>query len=350
MPIFASDDSPTHTIVLAIDGLRAAALGAYGMTTYATPTFDQLTAEGELTEWCYADTPQLADLYAEFTQRKGMANGTLFATDDEQVKKLAFAQGFKQSTLLSVPDAEQPAESIGETTQAAVWGGFAEALIEHAQSLDAKEHVFAWFHTRGLYGPWDAPPASYYSLLGEDDPVPESTIERPDALFDDNGSAEACDARFAAACRYAGQVRTLDACLAGWLDVIESLFEGEALRIVLMGVRGFPLGEHGKIGGVDMRLFSEQQQVPLLVRTGDPARRFIRNPNVTTLSAALSSGSDDPVVLTSETSQAVVTADWFLRRSDETELYVKPDDRWEQNDIASLKEDVVTELEAHLKE
>ena len=346
MPIFASDDSPAHTIVLAIDGLRAAALGAYGATTYATPTLDQFAADGELTEWCYADTPQLADLYAKFVQE----NGTLFATDDKQVVKLPFAQQFKRSTLLPAPQVEKPAESIGETTQAAAWGGFAEALIEHAQSLDAGEHVFAWFHARGLYGPWDAPPASYYSLLGEDDPVPENTTERPDVFFDDNGSAEACDARFAAACRYAGQVMTLDACLAGWLDVIEPLFEGEALRIVLMGVRGFPLGEHGQIGGVDTRLFSEQQQVPLLVRTGDPARRFVRDPQVTTLSTALSNDSNESVVLTSETSQAVVTADWLLRRCDETELYVKPDDRWEQNDIASLKEDVVTELETHLKD
>ena len=52
------------TIVIAIDGLRASALGVYGQTAYETTAFDALTAESRTYEWVYARTPDPRDFYA----------------------------------------------------------------------------------------------------------------------------------------------------------------------------------------------------------------------------------------------------------------------------------------------
>ena len=46
--------------------------------------------------------------------------------------------------------------------------------------------------------------------------------------------------------------------------------------ITLMGARGFPLGEHGRIGGVDPRTHAEQLHVPWLVRFPDKLGQLTR--------------------------------------------------------------------------
>lgn len=336
------------TIVLAIDGLRAAALGAYGQTGYETPAFDALAAESLTLDACYAATPAPADLYDGLSQRWA----TTLLTDDAAATESLVA-GAERAITLDTPPVEAVADSIEATSTASTWMALAEHVVELAEG-DFPDLL--WIHVRGLYGPWDAPPELYEPLFDEDDPEVAATVEPPDAHFQDAASDEACDARFAAACRYAGQVMALDACLGGWLDVLDGLFEGEAFRLVVVGLRGFPLGEHGRVGGVDPRLFSEQQHVPVFVRDADPSGRFTRDPRPVTLSSFLQSllagdrPSSDSARLVSPDAEALVTDSWLLRKpaAGDPELYVKPDDRWEQNDIASLEEAAAESLLATL--
>ena len=112
---------------------------------------------------------------------------------------------------------------------------------------DAKEAGtrLIWLHTRGLYSSWDAPADLMASLIDEDDPEVVPSVVPPDLRSGDD------DERFAASCRYAAQVTTLDPLLGGCLELIEGLYEGEDYRLIVLGLRGFPLGEHGRIGGVD---------------------------------------------------------------------------------------------------
>lgn len=340
------------TLVLAIDGLRAAALGAYGQTAYETPALDRFAAEGVTHDWCYAPTPEPRELYERLAPK--LDARTVVLTDDEAAVTPLVDAGLRVVTV-AAPEADTVAASIEATTYAAVWSGFAEAIAElAAEGLPG----LVWLHSRGLYGPWDAPITLVETLVDEDDPAIRPDVTPPDSEHDDASSPEACDARFAAGCRYAAQVMTLDACLAGWLDVVDGLFEGEDLRVIVAGLRGFPLGEHGRIGGVDPRLFSEQQQAPLLVRDPDPATRFIRHAPPTTLDDALTALlAGDPVTggvarLESAAATALIKPDWMVRRpageDAAAELYVKPDDRWEQNDVASLEEATADELQAEL--
>ena len=50
-------------IVIAIDGLGASALGAYGNTWFETPCLDELACESVLAEWCFAPATGLDAVY-----------------------------------------------------------------------------------------------------------------------------------------------------------------------------------------------------------------------------------------------------------------------------------------------
>ena len=52
-----------HILIVAVDGLRASALGAYGNTIFPTPSFDAFAAECFLLDSCYAPSADLTDVY-----------------------------------------------------------------------------------------------------------------------------------------------------------------------------------------------------------------------------------------------------------------------------------------------
>ncbi len=337
----------TPTFVLAIDGLRAAALGAYGQTAYEMPAFDALAAESIVYDWCYASTPEPAGTYA----RLGTAipSNAWLVTDDQRLGD-QHRGAFAESRVVSTEPASASAESIEQTTAAAAWEAIAAETVRWAE---ADSSPLLWVHTKGLLHPWDAPAALYDSLLDDDDPEIDSSIEVPDGTVEPDELAEAA---LAASCRYAAGVMTLDACLAGWLDLVAGLMEGRNYRLIVAGVRGFALGEHGYLGAADDRLFSEIQQVPLFAAGMLGDRRFTRESLPLTLLTAmqsllaggLPSGSEARLHADSGP-EALVTSDWMLRQdpadAENAELYVKPDDRWEQNDIAKLEEQAVQELQ-----
>lgn len=341
-------NAPVPTIVITVDGLRAAALGAYGQTAYETPGFDAFAAEGRTFEWAYARTPSAAEFFAATAgEVASLGLATTLVTDDPETSRPLARVALRTETIPAA--STSAARSIAESPAARLWERFAAATVDAFEGADLG---LVWLHTRGLYGPWTAPPELIDSLRDEEDPCIEASTIPPDA---ENGDD---DDRFAAACRYAAEVMTLDACFAGWLDVVRGATEGCDVRVLLAGVRGFPLGEHRRIGRVDERLFSEQQHAPLVVCDATPESRFDRDATPRLLESALAGllgrpdPPDEPLVLSSPAAQAVLTRDWLLRRpllrGAEAELYVKPDDRWEQNNIAVLREGVVAELSALL--
>lgn len=356
MPDPATSRCPT--LVVAIDGLRAAALGAYGQTAYETPAFDQLATEAVTYSEAFAPTPDPRDLYAQLAADGVIPDGAVLLTDDPEVTE-PFAEQFARVVTIEPPTPDVVAATLDETAAAAVWADFAVALIEAVGEADEPPPLI-WLHARGLRGPWDAPPETYASLLDEDDPEIEAETAPAEGEIDqgDPRDDHGDDARFAAGVRYAGQVVTLDACLAGWLDLADGLFEGVDHRLVVTGVRGYALGEHGRIGSTDDRLFTETQHVPLMVRNPGADQGFLREAMTVSLADVLATLGEKPtanevITLASPSgAAAVVTGDWLLRRSADPavaiELYVKPDDRWEQNDIASLKPDLVDELLARI--
>lgn len=384
-------------LVVAVDGLRAAALGACGNTSFRTPALDQLAAESFLFDSCFAPAAVLSDIYRALWQSMhplrrnvadsgtGGASGTrlnlptllaargyqsTLVTDSDEVAALGGSAGFGECMQIS-GDAGALAADVSQTALARLTAGACDVV---AAQVALPQLV--WVHARGMYGPWDAPLELQESLLDEGDPPPVESIEPPDLVvteFDDP------DIAFRYSVAYAAQAMVLDACWEALGDAV-SVSGGEWL-VALLGVRGFPLGEHLRVGGVDGRLYADQLHVPWLMRFPDGYGRLGRSGQLVSpldLFPTLvqwthgTNGNEHtrfdgrsvlPLIRSAKnrwrdlllsgggttSERAIRTLDWSLRfadRADGGELFVRPDDRWEANDVAALCHEVVEKLRA----
>lgn len=365
-----------NILVIAIDGLRAAALGAYGNTSFPTPALDELAADSLVCDWCFGESVELSKIYAALWRSESPLVRTLaergcettLVTDDGLVAGYAGAGDFYDRLIL--PGGED--DRGNDAAETAI--GRVIAATSEVVEVAATRPRLIWLHSRGMYGPWDAPLELQEALLARDegDPPPVDVVEPPEVWLND---ADDPDLAFRWGCAYAAQVMVLDACLAGLLRTIAEQEQREWL-VVLLGLRGFPLGEHGRVGGVDGRLFAEQLHVPLLWRSLGGGARLARNRHLVSLadvaarllgsSAArvVDGGRDAVQSLGPAGERAIRTMDWTLccwRAADDPpgppggeelpcQLFVRPDDRWEANNVAGLCPDVVEALLARLRE
>lgn len=356
-------------IVLSIDGLRASALGAYGNTWRPTSALDRFACESLLVEHAYADLEDISELMTRYPP--GLYDNRLesqLVSDDPAILSQLGNFCFTSSSKIAHAEVAEPAKSIGETRLAAMFGMFADA-VAGLQSTGESSPLL-WLHSQGLAGPWDAPTALIEELVEEDDPTPAVSVEPATGRVDRRDDP---DTVFAAACRYAAQVSVLDACLEGWLDFVEELFADQPPTIVLLGTRGYALGEHGAIGLDEPGPYNESRHVPLLIRSAGataPGRRYAEGlvglsqllPQLLGRLDAITDGElevehcfyppEEKLALPGRSAEALLTPDWRLIRPKDrslpAELYVAPDDRWQANDIASLERGIVVELEAEL--
>lgn len=395
-----------HAIVIAVDGLRASALGAYGNTWHATPALDRLASEAVVFDWMIADSPQVAGFYraawlgvetprdgverslAEYPAGTGLlrllADGAVhgaLTTDDPRLAEAAEKLGVGDVRSVEFP---QPAttDAIADTQLAQLFA-IAADQIERWSAAGAEKVVEApptllWIHARGYHGAWDAPTELRQSLLDDEDP-PALPFVMPPVRLETDDHDELLLHRAA----YAAQTIVLDECVGMLLATLENAGLADSTLVMLVGCRGFALGEHGAVGSEVRELYGEVTQVPLLVRfphstqAPPPRSSDLMQPNEIgrilsrwfgvaeqscehDLATGGELGFADGRVHALSTGGAgefaVRTAFWLLRRSgseegaDATsgrvELYAKPDDRWEANEIANLLPEVTAELEA----
>jgi membrane-anchored protein YejM (alkaline phosphatase superfamily) len=362
-----------NMLVIAVDGLRAAALGAYGNTTYPTPSLDEFAAQSLLFDWCFVDSADLATIYGALWGGNASLAKSLIAQgyastlviDDPAVASIGAAAGFDETVQVADATAER-ADDVAETAFARIFAATSELLES------SKKSQFVWVHSRGMHGPWDAPLELQEPLLEleEGDPPPTESVTPPDFVLDKKSDP---DTAFRWSCAYAAEVMALDACFG---ELLQSLDQANSAKwqVVLCGVRGFPLGEHQRVGGVDERLHVEQLHVPLIWRHLDGSHRLARNgvlASLADLPAALLAHASDPFhwperdalfAASPSGARVIRTTDWTLRTEPQDssedssgrlgptlcELYVRPDDRWEANDVANLCSDVVDDLLAKL--
>jgi arylsulfatase A-like enzyme len=400
--IFAFMHAP-NILVVVVDGLRASALGAYGNTSFPTPALDRFTADSFLLDWCYAPTVDLAAIYhdlwrprdyALLPQLQSRGYTTILVTDEPLLSSDAISSGFHQRLPLGPehavegrlghemdPNAASPRASNWTKTSLATL--VASAL--HVITTPAHSPRLVWLHARGMYGVWDAPRELQRALLDEGDPPPVEETTPPDFLLTEKDDP---DAAFRYATAYAAQTMVLDECWDSLISAIDAGGRSDAWIITLLGARGYPLGEHRRVGGIDLRLYAEQLHVPWLIRFTDGTGRLVRSGQLTThadLAPTLLDASDriairtlattarpqwrDALIAASPGHRAIRTAEWCLRqdtaaREDERditgassalpspniELFVRPDDRWEANDVVKLCPDVVESLTYRLDE
>jgi hypothetical protein len=375
-PPTAAGKSGWQAVVIAIDGLRAAALGAYGNTWHATPELDALASQSIVAEWMFCETPELADFYSGvwnrgqlLSQLRECGAAVTLVTDDDSVAALAAENGVADVWSLE-GERGAAAQDVSETALAAVVALAAERLQTWAETPAPAGGRLLWIHARGFFGPWDAPTSLRRSLVEEDDPEPPEFVEPPH----DKATSEADDLLgFRAA--YAAQTVVLDECLGGLVAAVADAVGRDALT-VLVGCRGFALGEHGVVGGGG--LYGEVLQIPCLLQAPELAPIPPRCGELTVpsdLGVTLASWFRLPegegcnllkpatnprqFVRASASSGEhwIRTPAWMLRRpapggdaarGPAAELFVKPDDRWEANEVGSRCPDIVERLSAVL--
>ena len=260
-----------------------------------------------------------------------------------------------------------------------------------------------WLDLFSPHGPWDAPPEyrDQYAanepdefeageegdLVEEDD---EATLEDVRVLIDVPAGAvgDVIDEEELLRLRrtYAGAVTFLDKQLGVLFDALKASGRLDDTMVVFTADQGEPLGEHGYVRRFRPWLYEELIHTPLIVRMPGGESGGSRQPALVqavdlypTILAALGLPADDKAhgrdllpVIRGEVAKvrdyaclgmdveeyAIRTLSWHLVVPIEVdpddpprlpELYRKPEDRWDQNDVAAENPEVAEYLELTLR-
>lgn len=373
------------SIVVTFDRLGAGYLGPYGNTWIETPHFNRLASTASLFEFASAQSPLLEEscrswwsgrhvldrcevnlpqtLPAVLAER-GIA--ATLVTDDASLLEHPLTAAFAETVPVLHDAAARPADDEGQTEMAQL---FAAALAALASS-DAPQLL--WIHCRGMQGAWDAPYPLRRQFADEEDPEPPTFVVPPSEVLPPDFDP---DVLLGYTQAYAAQVVLADMCLGALLDAIEESDQREATLLVVAAARGFPLGEHRAVGACGDALRGEVLHTPLIVRApGDMGvtlrtTAFVQPPDLFTTLVDWHGGGpvDDQATLFGEgllplirgegglarsvacsafgEQRAIRTPAWFYRRdATGAELYAKPDDRWEVNEVSDRCADVARQL------
>lgn len=369
-------------ICLVVDRLHAGFLGAMGNSWVRTPMFDRLASQSLLLDSAIADTGDLAQLYRGYWQGRhalepvveGRENEgsslpqqlatagvrTLLLTDDECVAELPGADQFAERIVLPCSRPIELAASIEES-------GFAQFFAAAIDLIDRmNEPTLLWLHMRGMSAPWDAPLELREAFADEEDPDALTTVDVPCQQLSPNFDP---DELLSITQAYVAQAAVWDACLGTLVDALDDSRVKDRTLLNVLGARGFPLGEHLAVGAASAALYGELLQVPWVVRFPEQRAVSIRTSQLVqppdlfaTLGDwwQLGTCSKPPFCeslfqladaegdwtreracsVGEEQAWAIRTRAWFARGEEgnddgSSELFTKPDDRFEVNEISA---------------
>ena len=232
----------------------------------------------------------------------------------------------------------------------------------------------AWVDCSGLAGQWDAPYELRQSLADPDDPEPPKFHEPPEFVFDIKDGDP--DALLGVQQAMDAQVRLLDDFIGVLLDVLDQPEFADTM-FCLTSLRGYALGQHGLVGSPDAQFaqtlplkygYNESVHSPLMIclpekfaseqSVGGQSLRsgkLVTPAVVPSLIESFFCRADDQVeswlaensalpaidramvVFQNDPELVLLTHAWkfmFNADTDECELYAKPDDLWEVNDVS----------------
>lgn len=348
-------------VVLSIDGVGARYLGPYGNTWLRTPSLNRWASEGILFETAYCRSP------TEHPQDWGWNQGQLesipahchmtLVTDAPTVGEWGETY-FDETLQLEIAPRHGAADDLEETALAQ----FFSTAIDRLTRLEPGQGLV--LHTRGLFQAWDAPYAYREAFRDELDPPAPSEVEFPAQRLDRQADP---DLLLGWQQAYAAQIQLLDECLGLFFDQLRQSRPVEQQPLTcLTSSRAFPIGEHGQFGSPETCLYDDALHVPLIVCPPASGQHSIRVQDLVYADHWMDwvipwLGGEPlprPAVLPVRHRRllrscnnlgdwSIRTAAWKLLMDQQpSKLFVKPDDRWEKNDVASRCPDVVAALEA----
>jgi len=349
-------------LCLSIDGLQSGMIGAYGNTWIQTPALDAFASQSVLFDRFYASSLDMSNTLAEWWRLPADLHRDyhkVLITDDADVFLHEHASHFDEKHRLESKQYNRPAKKIEGTQLYHNFATLADILHHHLDNRLDKPVLF-WAHFKGLRGRWDFPLSYRRRYQIEQDPYPYAEVVPPDIDLTDIVDP---DVRQAVAEAYSGGVTVLDDVFFGLFEFFMEEGLDEDTVLLFTSVRGFSLGEHRYIGAND-ELYGENVHLPLIIRfphgtTQDTvfagfrsqtllqpadiwellqAKVFPEEPDARHRSISIrSDGLGNKVD---------ITPDWFVyRKPSGCEMYVKPDDRWEVNDVADRCSHILEEFE-----
>jgi arylsulfatase A-like enzyme len=390
-------------LVLTVSGLHLNYLGAYGNDWVATPALDRLAAEGIVFDQHYADCPESAG-----ARRSWWSGRYTFSPMPERgesgessaLVELLRAQGITTclvagaATLRSgAPGGWDHVEIPPLTEEGTALERSLEAIANALDRLDGVEHWLLWAELADLFPPWEVPDEFLQRYFPQPEPDPEQPEEEPPLplIAPQLGPIDPSDVLTLERLQktYAAGVTYLDAGLGLLREELETRGLLDALDLYITADRGLPLGEHGILGDQRPWLHDELIHVPLLVRLAGAAeagRRIAALTQAVDLLPTLlhTLGIPSPPALHGHNLLALMrgeveqvrryassslrkgdAAEWALRTPEwgfllplasesaaeprGVQLYVKPDDRWEVNNVLQHHLELAEHLEQTLR-
>jgi arylsulfatase A-like enzyme len=405
-----SSAQPPGLLVVTIDRLPAWMLAAYGATWVATPSLDSLAARGVVFDRVITPSPTAMDtLHDLLATDASTESQTLLATaaaggwrpvvvtDDAAVAAGMTADGLGPAVGVRLVEAVEK-EKVEEDDAQTCLARLVDAALE---VIASKEHRLVWCHVGSLNVTWDAPERYRDRYIDPEDPPPPSGARVPGFAVDAN-----TDPDLVVGIRqvFAGQVTLLDSQLGRLFDAVRHGKTSAAgpWAVLVVGVRGLPLGLHGWVGSGGRELpFGELIHVPAIFEdaagrmaaqrhgglvvpadlgctladlvsrgmgsqpgaTGVDALAPWRGVSLTPLFEHWSPPIRDRVIVAGADGAAIVTPAWHgvldampapaessPSRERRIRLFAKPDDFFELADVANRCSDVAGALEALLEQ
>lgn len=367
-------------VVLSLDGLRPSTLGPYGNTWFDTVNFNRLAAESQFFEQCFVDCPNPANHFKRllFGVHKSTSNPkaehlidlvgnvgqeTILLTADSSAVSELINDHFDQVVEVELPEVEMLATDL-ESTHLALFFAEAISLIERIDSP-----TLLWLDCSSLTTTWDAPFDYRQQLADDEDPDPPTIFLPPDLEF--NPSLDDPDQLLGFQQAYGAQVLLLDQFLGVLLDQLDQSAWGQNALFCLVANRGYPLGEHGVVGFYRPMLYNELIHVPMFFRWPEHRKLGLRTQTLVQPALLYHALTDwfecagdnqatfdrrmvpdlkerDAIACVCDSEfanyQSIQTHGWKLISGAKQQLFVRPDDCWEVNEISSLCPAIVEEL------
>ncbi|MFO0813144.1 MAG: sulfatase-like hydrolase/transferase [Gemmatales bacterium] len=374
-------------ILLTLHGARLDAFGAYGGALAATPHLDRLAAESTVFDQHYvselhatSDEDEISnpmlDVLDELTAHLTTSGGSCAFFADERVSQsLSYSASWKHVSLVTDNDLamlEQPTLCDAVLQQSIDW------LQDYGQ------HYQNWLLSIEL--------GSLLPDWREEEFKPgEATAgEEPrEPLFEYDPSTTTPDPnRFGWRAAYGGVMHYVDELIGQFTTLLNELQLTDQCLLIVQSQGGQPLGEYGPIPHREHGIFEERAHVPLIMRfprgagagkrvhhythpedvlltiyqmiTGEApndlqADHLVRYTQgqagryrdyAVTLQHA-SDGQIDYATLRSKNWS--ITVPWHHEADQPLQLYRKPEDRWEMNNVAKEHTEVAEHLELTLR-
>jgi hypothetical protein len=346
-------------------------IGAYGNSWIQTPAFDFLSVQSAVFDRYYASSVNLSDNFNLLWGRSWLeqfsrdGGDSFLVTDDSDI--FNHADAFFTRKYMIDSSLNKLAETADETIFFKIFATIIDIALEQLSNRSAGRYCI-WAHLRGFRGDWDFPISYRERHRDKEDPPSYLGYNLPTfEKFDPDELQSVIES-------YSGGVSLLDDMLAGLLESIDSGELGGQTALAIFGVRGFSLGEHERIGAND-ELFGENIHLPLIVRLPDQVGATVRgvellNPDDLAdffISVTKNRQAESNIVKLAEENEveqrnllkisgiddevALVTQNWFVRKKgNKIKVYVKPDDRWEVNDVSNrLNENDRSEINSILE-